>query len=109
MGQQLGRPITTLMADDAADERLLVKEVLKADHDCRSMRPMPDMGSDWQERLVKVLLIEDDEDDYLLTRDLLAGIQVQRFALEWVRTYEGGLEALTRTQHDVCLLDYHLG
>jgi two-component system, LuxR family, sensor kinase FixL len=58
---------------------------------------------------VRVLLIEDDEDDYLLTRDLLAEIGPGRYALEWVRSYAAGAEALARQAHDVCLLDYRLG
>ena len=59
-------------------------------------------------RRVRVLLIEDDEDDYLLTRDLLADIDAEGFDLEWVSTYEAGLAAAARGGHDVCLLDYRL-
>ena len=59
-------------------------------------------------RPIRVLLVEDDEDDYLLTRDLLAEIGPGEFDLEWVRTYEAGLEAAARCRHDVCLLDYRL-
>jgi hypothetical protein len=58
---------------------------------------------------VKVLLIEDDEDDYLITRNLLRGVEAPTFVLEWVKTYDAGLEALTNNQYDVCLLDYDLG
>jgi signal transduction histidine kinase len=60
------------------------------------------------EHPVRVLLIEDDPDDYLLTRDLLAEIPGRAFDLEWVQTYEAGLEALRRHRHDVYLLDYRL-
>jgi two-component system sensor histidine kinase/response regulator len=58
---------------------------------------------------VRVLLVDDDEDDYVITRDLLADIQGSRFALEWVATYEAALETIGRKQHDVCLVDYRLG
>jgi hypothetical protein len=34
-------------------------------------------------QLVRILLVEDDEDDYLLTRDLLDEIETRRFAIEW--------------------------
>jgi signal transduction histidine kinase len=57
----------------------------------------------------RVLLIEDDEDDYLLTRDLLDEISNQSFDLDWISNYDAGLEALRRGDHDVCLLDYRLG
>jgi signal transduction histidine kinase/FixJ family two-component response regulator len=58
---------------------------------------------------IKILLIDDDEDDYLITRDLLSEIEGKRFKLEWVPTYETGLEAIGRNEHDVYLLDYRLG
>ena len=58
---------------------------------------------------IKVLLVEDDEDDYIITRDLLAEIRGKQFRLEWAKTYDQGLELMARNQHDVCLLDYRLG
>lgn len=58
---------------------------------------------------VKVLLIEDDEDDYRITRKRLRDVQTSTFVLEWVQTYDKGLEALLKNQHDICLLDYGLG
>jgi PAS domain S-box-containing protein len=59
--------------------------------------------------LVRVLLVDDDEDDYILTRDWLSEIQRARFALEWVANYEAALEIIAKKQHDVYLLDYRLG
>jgi diguanylate cyclase (GGDEF)-like protein/PAS domain S-box-containing protein len=58
---------------------------------------------------VKVLLIDDDEDDHVLTRDLLAGIGRERFHLDWADSYDAGLTAMRARAHDVYLLDYHLG
>ncbi len=57
--------------------------------------------------LLKVLLVEDDEDDYVIIRDLLS--EMGRFELEWVTNYDHALEAIEREEHDVYLLDYHLG
>ena len=59
--------------------------------------------------LIRVLLIEDDEDDYRLTRALLAEVPGYRIELDWAESYEAGLSALARRAHDVCLLDYRLG
>jgi signal transduction histidine kinase len=64
--------------------------------------PMPDGP-------VRVLLVDDDREDYLITRDLLADLPGGRFHLEWAGTYEAGLEALCSGQYDVVLLDYRLG
>ncbi|HEV2391890.1 MAG TPA: response regulator [Verrucomicrobiae bacterium] len=58
---------------------------------------------------IRVLLVEDDEDDYILARELFSEIPGQRFVLDWVKTFDTGLENLSRNQHDVALLDYRLG
>jgi diguanylate cyclase (GGDEF)-like protein/PAS domain S-box-containing protein len=59
---------------------------------------------------VRVLLVEDDEDDYLITRDMLArqqeGVQ---FHVEWRSGYLDGLAAIRQRAHDVYLIDYQLG
>jgi PAS domain S-box-containing protein len=57
---------------------------------------------------VKVLLVDDDENSYLLTRRMLSKIQAP-FQVEWASSYEAGLEMISREQHDVYLLDYRLG
>ncbi|RPI96234.1 MAG: PAS domain S-box protein, partial [Chloroflexi bacterium] len=59
--------------------------------------------------ITKVLLVEDDEDDYILTRALLTEIPGQQFVLDWVKTFQAGLEALCHNEHDVALVDYRLG
>ena len=58
---------------------------------------------------IKVLLVEDDEDDYILTRTLFSEITGQRFQVEWLKNYATGLEGMARNQHDICLVDYRLG
>ena len=61
------------------------------------------------ERLIKVLLVEDDEDDYVLIRDLLDEVREQQFQLDWVATFEDALQTIWQQQHDVYLIDYRLG
>jgi PAS domain S-box-containing protein len=58
---------------------------------------------------VKVLLVDDDEDDYILTCDLLSESQGTRFELEWASTWNVALEVMSQNQHDIYLLDYRLG
>jgi len=62
-----------------------------------------------QPDFIRVLLIDDDEDDVLLTKDLLTEIKSQRFEISWVGNAMAGLEEMKRNYHDVCLLDYRLG
>jgi signal transduction histidine kinase len=57
---------------------------------------------------VRVLLIDDDQEDYLLTRDLISEL-AGRYSLDWIGSYEEGLEAICLGTHDVVLLDYRLG
>lgn len=61
------------------------------------------------ERLIKVLLVEDDEDDYVLIRDLLSEVREQHFQLDWVATFEDAIQTIGQQQHDVYLVDYRLG
>ena len=58
---------------------------------------------------IKVLLVDDDEDDYLITRDLISQIREPRHQLDWVNNYDDGLAAIAREPYDLCLLDYRLG
>ncbi len=58
---------------------------------------------------LRVLLIEDDPDDYLLTTELLAEIPGSKIAFTWATDYDAGLEAIAKCEHDACLLDYRLG
>lgn len=61
------------------------------------------------EEPIKVLLVEDDEDDYILARGLLAEIEGREVDLEWVANYQDALRAIESGGHDVCLVDYRLG
>lgn len=59
--------------------------------------------------IVKLLLVEDDEDDFILARELVAEIPGKRFTLDWAKTFEAGLNLMVQNQHDVVLADYRLG
>ncbi len=56
-----------------------------------------------------ILLVDDDEEDYLLTRDLLEDIPHKGYLLEWIPDYEEAREAIARNLHDVYLIDYRIG
>lgn len=61
------------------------------------------------DRYVKVLLIDDDEDEYILHRDLLGEGGGGNFELDWIDDYERGLADLISGGHDAYLIDYRLG
>ncbi|HEY2774563.1 MAG TPA: response regulator [Candidatus Binatia bacterium] len=58
---------------------------------------------------IRILLVEDDEDDYTLTRELLAEVEDEQFDLVWAPTYEDAILEIRRGGYDVFLVDYRLG
>jgi signal transduction histidine kinase len=58
---------------------------------------------------LKLLLIEDNENDFILTKDLLNEIYPDNIEIEWVRDYEQAMQRLISNEHTVCLLEYRLG
>ncbi len=63
---------------------------------------------------LSVLLVEDDEDDYLITTDMLAAAPSRqrvstRFTVDWCRDYATALGEIRAQRHDVYLIDYRLG
>ena len=60
-------------------------------------------------KVLKVLLVDDDEDDFMITKDTLSNSEVLEFDIEWVNTYDGALPVMLENRHDVCLIDYRLG
>jgi DNA-binding NtrC family response regulator len=62
-----------------------------------------------QDNQIRILLIEDDEDDYLFVKSLLSKTPSPKFDLDWVADYDAGLELILERRHDVYLLDFRLG
>src|SRR6185369_11746691 len=58
---------------------------------------------------IRILLIEDQESDYLLTRKMLSSCETQAFDLRWANSWQAGIEEIRRCAHDVCLLDFRIG
>ena len=58
---------------------------------------------------MRVLLIEDDEDDYLLTGELLKEVFGRHLQLDWFQSWREGLEQVFEARHDVVIVDYRLG
>ncbi len=61
------------------------------------------------ESACRILLVEDDEDDYILTRSALLGGVQRRFELRRVATPQAALDALTTGEYDAAVVDYRLG
>ena len=62
-----------------------------------------------KENILRLLLIEDDEDDHILTAALLNEVKGTEYEITWISTYADGLAAMIAGNHDICLIDYRLG
>lgn len=58
---------------------------------------------------VRVLLVEDDEDDYVLFRDVISEIKYFHIDLTWINDCQHILHAAERNMHDIYIVDYLLG
>ena len=67
------------------------------------------MIADIETRPIRVLLVEDDEDDFVLTRGLLSESRRIRFELDWADCYEEAIAKIASNDYDLYLVDYRLG
>ncbi|MEJ2363234.1 MAG: response regulator [Deltaproteobacteria bacterium] len=58
---------------------------------------------------IKLLLVDDDEDDYVIIRNLLSEIDWANFELHWASTYKAAQHVVKSGRHQVILVDYRLG
>lgn len=57
----------------------------------------------------RILLVEDDEEDYLIMREMLKQAQGRKFSLEWASSFPEGQVKLASERYDAALIDYDLG
>jgi PAS domain S-box-containing protein len=58
---------------------------------------------------IKVLIIDDDEEDFLLTSQYIKKIRGKEFIIDWCYRYKEGLEAIAEARYDIYFIDYYLG
>ena len=58
---------------------------------------------------ISILIVDDDEDDFILVEDMLDEVEHTSFDLTWTQFYDDGLQLLAKQKFDLCLVDYHLG
>lgn len=58
---------------------------------------------------IRVLLVDDDEDDFIIARELLREVSATRYKLDWCDSFEDAMDIISKGEHDVYLVDYRLG
>ncbi|HEX8316409.1 MAG TPA: ATP-binding protein [Flavisolibacter sp.] len=59
--------------------------------------------------VVRVLIIDDDEDDFFITSEYLKGIQEYQLKTDWSYKFNDAVEHLQRRAYDIYFVDYRLG
>ncbi|HQU83311.1 MAG TPA: EAL domain-containing protein [Pyrinomonadaceae bacterium] len=60
-------------------------------------------------KFINVLLVDDDEEDYILTKYVFDDLRSSNYRLEWVNNFNDALDSMKQSRHDIYLVDYHLG
>jgi PAS domain S-box-containing protein len=57
----------------------------------------------------RILIVDDDEDDYFLTSELIRNIPSSGFTINWCYSFKDALAQMRSRNHDVYFIDYLLG
>jgi PAS domain S-box-containing protein len=62
-----------------------------------------------QNRIVKILIVDDDEDDFFLTSDYIKHIPKSSYQIDWCPKYKDALKHMLNADYDLYFVDYLLG
>lgn len=57
--------------------------------------------------VIRVFVIDDDEDDFFFIKDLLADVRRTKYDVRWISNYEAALVIVPQQEADVYIVDYH--
>ncbi|MGH1398901.1 MAG: response regulator [Alphaproteobacteria bacterium] len=60
-------------------------------------------------RKLKILMVDDNEADYTLTKAHLGMQSDYDIDIEWASTYDNGLDKVVENDYDACFVDYNIG
>ncbi len=58
---------------------------------------------------IKVLIIDDDEDDFIIMSHYLSKIQTEEYDVYWCNDYDFAEQEILKGEHDIYLVDHFLG
>lgn len=56
----------------------------------------------------RILFVDDDEDDYLITQNMLSQAKGRKITVDWAPSFEAGQQRLAANQYHAVLVDYDL-
>lgn len=59
--------------------------------------------------VIRVLIVEDDEDDYFIAAQYIKEIEDREFQVDWCYRYTDALSHIQNREYDIYLVDYRLG
>lgn len=57
----------------------------------------------------RILIVDDDEDDYFITSEYIKNIFANNFIVDWSYNYKDALHKLASNEYDIYFVDYRLG
>jgi len=58
---------------------------------------------------IRILIIDDDEDDFFITSEYIKAIEGRTFVIDWCHKYQEALAHMCNARYDLYLVDYRLG
>ena len=58
---------------------------------------------------IRILVVDDDEDDFLIITDYIKGITAYKFQIDWCFKYDDAVNHIFNSTHDLYFVDYMLG
>jgi PAS domain S-box-containing protein len=62
-----------------------------------------------QDQPIRILIIDDDEDDFFITTDYIKSIEDGNFVIDWCPYYHEALNRIQAKLYDIYFVDYRLG
>jgi DNA-binding response OmpR family regulator len=59
--------------------------------------------------LIKIAVVDDDQDDYLIISDYIKAIEDTNLQVDWCKDYQTAIEKIKQKHYDLYLVDYRLG
>jgi PAS domain S-box-containing protein len=57
----------------------------------------------------RILIVDDDEDDFFITSDYIRNIPAKNFVVDWSYNYNDALKKMITNEYDIYFVDYRLG